>query len=910
MRKLGWSLIVFLLCSLPAPVFAAPVRETLLPNGLRILSQEIRTGPVVSVQVWYNVGSRNESPGETGIAHQLEHLMFKGTKARPIQFGQLYNALGANANAFTSFDQTAYYATAGSAKLETLLQLEADRMTGAVIDERSLASEKTVVLSELDGRQNNPRTVLNELVLAKTFTRHPYQHTPIGERKDVEAFTVAKVRNFYKQHYGPNNATLIVVGDFDTKQLIAKVRTLFGPLKPIANLRTPRLPAEPPQTDERQVTLKRPGQVTSVQVLYRIPQASHPDSPAIDVLDTILTSGRNSRLFKAIVDKGIASNASGDQSSLADPGWYLFSLTPRSRKPEGLQALDLNVSDSQQRAVKALDAVLEEIKTSGVTEAELTRAREKTRVALIFSRDSLEQQASRLGYFQSTFGDYRLFDRYVAQLEQVTAQDIQRVLTTYFKPDSRTVGFLVPGEGPAPVVGTPPKSEANAYASGEPVNLDAVSRYLPASAAKRTALSEPVPAYAVLANGIRVQVLANRTTPTVTMLGRFAAGQSYDPPEQAGLASMVASMLDEGTTTRTAEELATLLEDQSIRFNVSAGRESVVVQSAALTEDLDLLLTLSADMLRNPVFPQKELDRIRSQFLVSLLSTLDSPAAVAQRTLYSKLFPVGHPYHAIPTEATIRALSRENLTDFYRKHYRPQNLILTIVGDVDPEKTIARVRAAFGDWQSASAEPVLAEVPVAVSARRETVVIPGKPEAQVVFGTPGLKRSDPDYYAALVMNDILGGNTLASRLGAKVRDQLGLTYGINSGYTAGTLAGPFYVSMQTNPASVERAIQAATEEIDRFRKSGPTASELDRNRRSLIDRFPLSLTSNGGLAALLQEEVTYNLGRDYPSRFVRTLEALTVEDIRRVAGRLLQPENRLTVVVGPQSVETAQKPAN
>lgn len=879
-----------LLLWLATPLLAAEVRETLLPNGLRILSKEIHTSPAVTVQVWYGVGSREETSGKTGIAHQLEHLMFKGTRARPVQFGQLYNALGADANAFTSFDQTAYYATAGSDKLDALLQLEADRMTGAVIDGASLKSEKTVVLSELDGKRNNPRSVLNERVLARAFSRHPYHYTPIGERKDVEALGVAEVRDFYRAHYGPNNATLIVVGDFDTDKLLSKVRRYFGTLKPIANLKADRPPIEPTQTGEQRVELRQPGRVPALQVLYHTPAANSPDVAAIDVLDTILTSGRSSRLFKSLIETGLAAAAGGSQSTQIDPGWYSFSITPR-KDPDTVLA--------------ALDAELARVRTEGVTAEELARAREQVRVSLLLGKDSIEAQANLLGSFQTTYGDYRKLDTYLAQLQRVDSKDIQRVLETYFRPTNRTVRVFIPSEATAAAPSAPEKAES--FASGQPVNYDTLSRYLP-TLGKSSRIREPRPVEATLPNGIRLQVLTNRSAPTVTVLGRFLAGSAFDPPGRTGTASFVAALLDEGTRTRTGEELARLIEDQGIQLGFQARRENAVFEGAALSEDLDLLLTLSADMLRNPSFPDKELERVRGQFLTGLASALDNPATVAQRTFYSTLYPAGHPFHELVSEESLKAITRAELIAFQQRYYRPQDLILTVVGDVDPEQVIARIKALFGDWRSDTPPGTLEAAAVPPVARREAVVMPGKSEAQVIVGGIGLTRTDPDYYTALVMNDILGGNTLSSRLGVRVRDQLGLTYGIYSRYSPGFLAGPFTISLQTSPTGVEPALAAVGAELERFRTTGPTQAELDRSRRSLIDRFPLTLTDNAGVANLLLEESLYNLGRDYPSTYVRTLENIRPADVRRVAERLLPIKQFTTVVVSPNAAAVA-KPA-
>ncbi|MGB8700865.1 MAG: pitrilysin family protein, partial [Thermosynechococcaceae cyanobacterium] len=319
------------------------VRKQVLDNGLTVLSKEIHTAPVVSVQVWYRVGSRNEGQGSNGISHQLEHLLFKGTKDRPIQFGRLFSALGSASNAFTSYDMTAYYGTVGRDKLEALLMLEADRMRHALIDEEQLESEKRVVISELQGYDNSPEYRLSQAVMRRALPDRAYGLPVGGTKTDVEGFTVQQVRDYYQHYYRPENAVLVVAGDFDLDPLQTWVQQTFGaipaslagadgleenrsaPMGAIAKLRTQS--PHPESADPTPIHLREPGSAALIEAVYPIPAVKHPDGPILDVMDTILSVGRHSRFYQTLIEPGLVSQAHSYSASLIEPGWYDISLT-------------------------------------------------------------------------------------------------------------------------------------------------------------------------------------------------------------------------------------------------------------------------------------------------------------------------------------------------------------------------------------------------------------------------------------------------------------------------------------------------------------------------------------------------------------------------------------------------------
>ena len=863
---------------------SALVQETILDNGLKVLIKPVRTAPAVSMYIWYKVGSRNEKKGETGLAHQLEHLMFKGTKARPVQFGQLFNLLGAQSNAFTTFDTTAYYATTGADKLDALLQLESDRMVNTVAGPKQLASEKTVVLSELDGDRNSPDSVLSDKIQETAFTIHPYRHTPIGDRNDVVNFTAKMAQDFYQQNYGPNNATLVIVGNVDPKATLEKVKATFGQI-PARAKPTTSFPQEPPQTEERRVTVKQPGSVPILQMLYHGPKSTDPDIYALDLLDNVLNVGRSSRMYKALVETGIAASYSGGISSLVDPGWYELEAIPNS-------------GTSLETLQQKIDAVLEQVKQEKVTPAELRRAKEKARVSTFLGNDSIENQAYALGYFETIYGDWRVIDQLSERYSKVTQEDLLRVAQKYLVPTNRTVGtFLPTSQGGIVSATNPGKSES--FSPGTPVDPSTLAQYLPPlPKTSNTQVAKPV--RGVLANGLTYLILPNRSAPTVSVQLDLNAGSGFDPKAKAGLASLTAGLLTSGTKTKSASEIARLLDDEGIRLGVSVRREKASLSAEALSEDTEKLLKISADVLRNPSFPLDEFNRTRTRTLVGLKEDLDDPGIVARRNFYQSLFPENHPFHSQPMPESIQSLTPQDLKKFHQLYYRPDNATLVVVGDVDPAQVKGWITEYLGTWKAQGKAPQLTATTPKPNPKENVVELSGKQQTEVFLGAPGLSRKDPDFYAALVLNQILGGDTLSSRLGKRVRDQLGLTYGINSAFVTGKLVGPFIVVMQTNPKDTEKAIDETLKEIDRFRMEGPTDVELTNAKRSLIYQFPLKFLDNDDLGDIILSQEEYGLGSDYPERFNSLVDKVDQAAVKRVAERVLDPKLFTKIIVQPK----------
>lgn len=878
------------------------VQKTVLDNGLTVLTKQVDTAPVVSVQVWYRIGSRNEAPGVNGIAHQLEHLMFKGTKERPIQFGRFFSALGSSSNAFTSYDMTAYFGTVEADKLEALLVLEADRMKNSIIDEAELTSEKRVVISELQGYENSPNYRLGRAVMRSAFPTSPYGLPVGGTKSDVEKFTVDQVRYYYDTYYRPDNAALVVVGNFQPTELMQLIDQTFGkipkPTTPLPSSPKPKSESVTRPPTKPSITLKEPGTAALLNAVYPLPDVTHPDMPALQVMDYILAGGRSSRLYQSLVETGLASEADGYAANLMAGGWYDFSIT--ATPGQDLKKLD-----------QVLQQVVTELRTKGVTPEELSRAKAQLKASIILRNRDISSQAIQLGDDFISTGDYRFTDRLLAEIGNVTAADIQRVARTYLDPANRTVGFFEPttANGSTETGAGSLSQTTEKFSPGTPVDPAEVAKYLPALRGDRpAATNQALPETLTLKNGLRVLLLRDRSTPTVSLSGFVTAGSAYDQTETAGLARLTAENLLNGTKTQSALAIAKTLENRGASLDFGVTREGVTISGDALSADLPTLVKVLSDVLQNSVFPEKELELSRQQALTDLKLALDDPMRVAQRTFQQTVYPKNHPFHSLSTLDSLQRIKREDVVRFYQQQYRPEDTILALTGDFNQVEVRNLLNREFGQWQSTTDEPKLTfpTVPLPDRTTRLSPSLPGKTQSITFMGYNGINRRDPRFYAVEVLNQILGGDTLASRLGTEIRDRQGLTYGIYSLFQTGANSGPFIIYMQTAPEDADRAIASTISLLQQARQQGFTTAEVEAAKRSLISSYAVELAAPEDRVATILMNQVYGLSLDEIRQYPAKIQAVTPEQVSRTIQEILHPDNLVIVTAGPPP-STSQK---
>ncbi|HEV8308691.1 MAG TPA: pitrilysin family protein [Methylomirabilota bacterium] len=874
----------------PGATFTAGIRETTLPNGLKVLTKEVRSAPVVSFSVWYKVGSRNEHTGITGVSHLLEHMMFKGTKRYAV--GEIARTLflnGAAFNASTYYDWTNYWETIASDRLELAMAIEADRMAHSRIDKTDLDAEMTVVRSELEGGENNPGRLLWQAVAATAFQAHPYHWPVIGWRSDVENVPRDAIHHYYKTHYGPNTATVVIVGDVDAAEALRLVGKHFGPLARIP-VPPPVYTAEPPQRGERRVTVRRAGSLPMVMTAYKGPAASHPDFYALDVLAMVLGEGRTSRLYQGLVEKQLASSADAGAPSLKDPFLIYLSATARPGVPaEKLEA--------------ALLEEVERVKAAPITDEELARATRRIEADFVFQTDSVSAQARQIGYW-AMVDDWRYLATYLDRIRALTPAGIQAIARKYLVPDARTVGYFIPttegGEA------APPPKEASARVE-KPRRGD---RLIPLPKPSKTAPVSRQIARFTLDNGIRVVVQENPANPTLALRASVPAGSIVEPRDTPGLASLTASMLTRGTATRSALEFATVLENVGARLDATANTLTTMISGRAQSKDFELVLDLLADMLTRPAFPAEDLERLKGRALAGLSQEKTSPDRLASRAFERAIYPPGHPLRAVTVEEAeeaIKRATREDLEQFYRRQYGPDRMILVVTGDVKADRVRQGLAARLGAWPRNPQATPLPAPDVPLQDKPETLVIrvPDRSQTAILWGhAGGLRRSDPDFYATQVLNLILGGaGALNSRLGNIIRDEQGLAYNVYSFFDANLYPGPFEAALGTNPANARKAIGSLEAEIRRMREKGATQRERDEAVAYLTGRFPLRLETNVGMAEILWAVEFYSLGSDYIDRYGDHYRAVTVAQVNEAARKHLHPDRATLIVAGTVSEE-------
>ncbi|WP_375495352.1 M16 family metallopeptidase, partial [uncultured Nostoc sp.] len=645
-----------------------------------------------------------------------------------------------------------------------------------------------------------------------------------------------------------------------------------------------------PSSPSSPIVLREPGVGRLLQVVYPLPDANQPDVPAVDVMDYILTEGRNSRLYQALVESGLASEVTASVTSLRESGWYEVLVTAGSKQ-------DLKKIDSM------LSSAIANVAEKGVTSEEVEQAKTQLIADVILSNRDITSQAMRLGTDETTVGDYRYTDRYLAAVRLVKPTDVVTVINKYLTKEVRTVGFFEPTQKIIAEVGDKPDSAQTTenFSPLAPVLPSEVMKYLPPVDLATDAIAQILPQEFKFTNGLRILLLPDRSTPTVTLSGHIQAGTEFDPDNKAGLAAFVSENLLNGTNNKDVLTIAKVLAERGASLDFQTHREGVHIEGDSLAEDLPILLEVLADVVKNSTFPVKELELHRQQTLTDLQLELDEPSEVARRIFVQSIYPKKHPLHTFPTEESLQQIQRQDVIDFKAKHYRPDTIVLALVGDFDLDIVRSLIKNEFGDWEVSGQAPTLKYPTVSMPEKIVSVnpVLPDKTQAVTYMGYTGINRYDPRFHAALVLNQILGGDTLSSRLGAEVRDRQGLSYGIYSYFQAGKNVGTFLIEMQTSPEDSSKAIASTREILQQIHQQGVTALEVETAKRTLISNYNVSLSNPEELTDRILMNEVYGLDKVELHSFTDKIQKVTFDQVNQAARELLHPDKIVVVTAGP-----------
>ena len=877
----------------------APLQYTMrtLSNGLRVYSMPDANTANVSVQVWYDVGSVDDPAGRSGFAHLFEHIMFKATRNMPSEtFDRLTEDVGGYNNASTYDDFTNYYEVVPANHLRRVLWAEADRMGSLVVNEATFDSERDVVKEELRQRVlASPYGRLFYLLLPQVnYAVHPYGRPGIGSIEDLDAATVDDVRQFHEQYYRPDNAILVVSGNFNQAELDAWVDEYFGDIERPAREIPRDYPQEPVRTQPREYTVYAPNvPLPAVMISYPQPESTSPDIPVLMVIDAILSQGESSRLYQSLVyDQQVATSVFTNFEATQDAGAYsLFAILSGGEDPNA--------------GLASLSAEIARMRDGQVTQAELDEAKNEIVTGNIQARETAEGRADALADAVIRYGDAGYADRLLAAIQATTPADIQRVARSIFNDNRRVVVRYLPEQ--AGVTGDTVVTSPTIQARALSIPASEITTYTLAAEGEReqppaagTPVNARIPAASqrTLANGLRVIVAPNRALPLISADLRVASGSASDPQGGAGLAGMTADLLTRGTTSRSATQIAREIESLGADIGSGAGVDSSSVSMQTRSDRQAEAFTVFADVARNPAFAAEELERARSEALDGLQVALSTPGSISgfamTRALYGET-----PYGAVASPTSLAAISTEGMGEFHRTYWRPDNAVLVITGDVSAEEGFAIAQRHFGDW-AAPADPLPPRTDAndwAPGVRTIVVDLPDTGQAAVAMGLRGVARTDADYFPLLVANNVLGGG-YSARLNTEIRIRRGLSYGAGSSLAARAAPGPIIASAQTRNDAAVQVYELMSAEIARIGSETVSDAELTARKAVLIGGFGRTVETTAGLAGQISTLALYGLPPERLGTYVSDITAVTPAQARAAAQRYFDPARADLVIVG------------
>jgi zinc protease len=865
------------------------ITEYRLVNGMRVLLYPEPSKPLVTVNITYQVGSRQESYGETGMAHLLEHLMFKGTPAHrniPEELSQH----GAQVNGSTNADRTNYYEifSASDENLQWALDLEADRMVNSFIAKKDLDSEMTVVRNELEQGENSPSRILQERVLETAFIWHNYRHPTIGARSDVENVPIERLQAFYHTYYQPDNAVLVVAGKFDEATALSLVQEKFGSIpKPSRTLPSPYT-VEPEQDGEREVTLRRVGQTQVVTVAYHVPPASHLDAIALDLLTDVLNEEPSGRLYKRLVESKLAIGAGGGLMGLHDAG--LVSFTASLPKEGNLQTV-------RNELIKTVEGV----STEPITEAELDRVRNQV-------SNNIERaltSADMVGLYLSESiaqGDWRLLFWERDQVKKIAVADLQRVAAAYLIPSNRTTGLFLPEEKPvrAQIPVAPDMTVMLKGYTGEAVvaageQIDTT----PAGIESRTKRST--------IGNIKLALLEKKTRGNlVTGVLQFHFGNEITLRGRTTAGSLAAALLTSGTQKYGMAKLQDEMTRLKAELSVSGDESHISIQLRVPRENLAGALRLAAEIVQHPTFPADQFDQLKQALLISIKESDSQPQAVASKAIRRYLSPYkrGDVRYVPTTDELLSDLRSTTLADVKKFHHDLYGVgagEAAFVGPFDVAELHSVLKDTFGSWKSPTAYKRIASVYKAIDGTSQSLSTPDKANAVVMAaGTLEITELDPDYSALILGNYMLGGGFLNSRLAIRIRQKEGFSYSVGSQVDANALDknGSFVVSAICAPQNVSSVERAYHEEIAKVLADGFTSSELAAAKTGFLRTRQMRFADDAGIANALTAHLYIVRDLHWDQQFDDAIKSLTSDQITAVMRRYINPGKLIVVRAG------------
>jgi zinc protease len=831
------------------------VRFLTLDNGLQVIIREDKSAPVVSVQAWCRAGSIHEDKWlGAGLSHVLEHMLFKGTSNRPPgKIDQEVQDAGGYMNAYTSFDRTVYHIDVPNTGAKIAVDILCDIMMNATLPADELGKEMDVIRREMDMNQDDPRQKSARRLFEVAYTRSPYRFTVIGYPDIFNDLKREDIFNYYKEKYAPNNLFFVVVGDIDANEVEAQIRTAFAKAKTRAMPSLP-LAEEPKQVAPREVIEEAPVELGHVHMSWHIPDVRHPDMPLLDVLATLLGNGRSSRLFRQVREtQGLVNSV--DAWTYSPGGAGLFGMSA---------VVD---ADKFAPARDAMLAELDKMKSELVTAEELTKAVKQFTAATLSARKTMSGQAQDLGGSWIAASDLNFSRRYLDAVKRITPADLQRVARTYLTEQNRTMYALLP-------TGTKPKAELITSAQ----QTNAIQKF-------------------ELANGLRLLVKEDHRLPFVEIRTVLRGGVLAENPTNNGVTLLMAKMLLQGTSSRTAEQIASEMESMGGSIDSYSGNNSFGVNAEVLSNDFSAGLNIVADVLLDPLFPGAAFEREREMQLSAIRAQRDQLLQSGGRLMRRALFgDTGYGLDVNGTEENVSKLTLNDVRAQYAGLLAPTNCVISIFGDVKTDVVRKAIEEKFGAWKNKALVPEFGKVP-AIDTIKRVADTRDKKQAVLLIGYPGSTIYSEDRYALELLQEAL--SDLGSRLFTRIREKLGLAYYVGAQNFLGLSPGYFAFYTGTEPEKVQLVEAEMLKEAAALRTDGLTAEELKRAKAKVVGQKKISRQDLGNYAMVCALDELYGLGFDHSDKDDAKYESVTLDDVKRVAAKVLAEDKFVISVVKP-----------
>jgi zinc protease len=831
-------------------------QKRVLPNGLTIIVQEDRSAPVASVQAWCGTGSvdENEHLG-AGLSHILEHMLFKGTKTNPANaIAQKIQNVGGYINAYTSFDRTVFWIDVPKDGTGVALEVLSDAMTNSTLPVEEYAKEQEVIRREFAMGMDDPDRMAGQLLFATAYQRHPYRLPVIGMLDVYNQLTRDQVMQYYRARYVPNNLTFIVVGDVQADAVYQQLGDLFKD-QPARSLQPVFIPGEPPQLGRREVHQEFVTELTRLSLAWHIPEITHPDVPALDLLSTILGDGRSSRLYRRVREEaGLAYGVSAFSYTPGDPGLLGIDATVELENRDAARDLVLKIVD--------------EIKAAGITPDELAKAKKISLSHHLGALTTMRGQASDLGSNWFLTRNLNFTRDYLDAVQRISSDDIRRVAEKYLVDNNLTVVSL------DPKVAAAAKGEAaQAIAAGEIQKI-------------------------ALSNGLRLLVREDPRLPLISMAAVFRGGLLAETRATNGITRLMAKVLLKGTKTRTAEQIADTIEAVGGSIGSDAGNNSFSVAVDVTQPDLQLGVEILSDVLLNATMPETAVEREREVQLAGIKEDEEQLTTVARNILREALFRE-HPYalRGKGSADSVAKLTRKDLLTFRDRYLAGRNGVISVFGNVKVAEVRELFEQALGKMKSGELALTSAPHPAPLASTITVESLKEKAQGVLMVGYRGADMFSPDRYALELIDE--ASSDLGSRFFVRIREQMGLAYYVGASQMQGLVPGLFLFYLGTDPQKIEPVRAALLEEIGKLASEGLTGEELARAKKKLIGQQQIANQSNDSFGYMAALDELYGLGFDHYKTLEHEVEGITVEEIRRVASKYFQNQPYVLALVRP-----------